>query len=194
MRWLGAAALVVLAAMPAVAHDPNAVIPRPDQAGLPGLGGPFSLIDAHGDRRTSAEFRGKLLLVTFGFTDCPDVCPLELQTVSQALDLVGPAVAAKVAPLFITVNPTRDTPARMATFLAAFHPGMIGLTGSMAEVGAVVRAYKVHVTYSPDRDPAKVNHSAVQYLMAPDGSLASVLLPGTSAEDIASRLRKYAKN
>src|SRR6202162_3937879 len=96
------------------------------------VGGPFELTDQTGHRRTDADFRGKLVVLYFGYTYCPDVCPAELQSISLALDKLG-AAAEAVQPLFITVDPERDTPARLADFVSAVHPRVIGFGGSPAE-------------------------------------------------------------
>ena len=106
------------------------------------VGGPFELTDHTGRRRTDADFRGKLVVLYFGYTYCPDVCPTELQSISLALDKLGAAAAEAVQPLFITVDPERDTPARLADFVSSFHPRLIGLTGSLAEIRKTAIAYK----------------------------------------------------
>src|SRR6266704_4077281 len=93
------------------------------------VGGPFDLIDHTGRRRTDAEFRGKLVVLYFGYTHCPDVCPTELQAISLALDTLG-AAADAVQPLFITVDPERDPPAHLADYVSSFHPRLVALTGS----------------------------------------------------------------
>jgi protein SCO1/2 len=105
------------------------------------VGGPFELTDQTGHRRTDADFRGKLVVLYFGYTYCPDVCPTELQSISLALDKLG-AAAEAAQPLFITVDPERDTPARLADFVSSFHPRLIALTGSLAEIRKTAIAYK----------------------------------------------------
>src|SRR5437773_1782198 len=105
------------------------------------VGGPFELTDPTGHRRTDTDFRGKLVVLYFGYTYCPDVCPTELQSISLALDKLG-AAADTVQPLFITVDPERDTPARLADFVSSFHPRLIDLTGSLAEIRKTAIAYR----------------------------------------------------
>src|SRR5215470_7477250 len=107
------------------------------------VGGPFDLVDQGGQRRTDADFRGKLVLIYFGYTHCPDVCPTELQAMSLALDMLGTADEA-VQPLFITVDPERDTPAHLADYVTAFHPQLVALTGPDAAIRKVALAYKVY--------------------------------------------------
>jgi len=108
-------------------------------AGRDPVGGPFQLIDHTGRQRSDTDFRGKLLVIYFGFTSCPDVCPTELQSISLALDALGPAAAA-VQPLFISIDPERDTPARLADFVSSFHPQFVGLTGELDVDALLIRA------------------------------------------------------
>ncbi|HVJ53423.1 MAG TPA: SCO family protein [Aliidongia sp.] len=194
---LAAALSLMAAAWPAFAHDhPDSAAPASGTVeipGLPGLGGPFALIDQKGMVRTDQEFLGKLMLVTFGYTDCPDICPLQMQKLTEALALAGPAVAGQIVPLFITVDPSHDTPDRLAGFLSAFDPSIIGLTGSREAIGKVARAYHVHAVEAPGAGKAhEIDHSDLQYLMGRDGKFLTLILPNASAADIAARLAKYA--
>jgi protein SCO1 len=197
LMLLGAALGGGAAAAHDVKHPPDgspaalAKAPAALPAAIPGLGGPFHLIDHTGAPRSDADYRGRFRLVFFGFTNCPDVCPTELQTIADALDRIPPAIAARIAPLFITVDPHSDTPKRLAEYVAQFHPAIVGLTGSDKEIAAVVRAYRVHVMAST-KDPAQIDHTAFMYLMGPDGGFLSLIMPGSSAEEIAARLAKYA--
>jgi len=159
---------------------------------IPGLGGPFHLIDHTGTPRSDADYRGRFMLVVFGFTNCPDICPTELQTIADALDRLPPATAVRIAPLFVTVDPHNDTPPRLAEYVTQFHPAIVGLTGSHEEVARVVQAYRVHVLLPTSKDPTQIDHSAFIYLMGPDGGFLSMIMPGSSAEQIAARLAKYA--
>ena len=149
------------------------------------VGGPFALVDHNGKPRTEQDFRGKLLLVYFGFTYCPDVCPTDLQNIGLALDRLG-AKADRVQPLFITVDPERDTPAHLADYVPMFHPRLIGLTGDAAAIRKVADAYKVYYAKVPFRnDDYTVDHSAFIYLIAADGHYLGFFPPGTSADAIA---------
>ena len=107
------------------------------------VGGPFALIDHTGTPRTDADFRGKLMLIYFGFTFCSDICPTDLQAIAGALDQLGAAGEA-VQPLFITVDPEKDTPAQLKGYVALFHPRLIGLTGSPKQIRKVANDYKVY--------------------------------------------------
>ena len=161
----------------------------------PLIGGAFSLTDQFGKTRTDADFRGQFLLVFFGFTHCPDICPIELQTLSDTMDQLGPD-ADKVTPLFISVDPARDTPEVMRQYVANFHPRIVALTGSVADVAAVAKAYRVYYakatsgTASNNDADYIMNHSAIVYLMGPDGRFMSHFDPGTSATTIKDALRK----
>src|ERR687889_279470 len=125
------------------------------------IGGPFALTDQEGRPRTDADFRGKLMLVYFGFTYCPDVCPTDLQEIGLALDKLGPAGEA-VQPLFITLDPERDTQQHLADYVPLFHPGLLGLTGEASAIREAARAYKVYSAKVPtEGGDYTVDHSAV---------------------------------
>lgn len=155
------------------------------------VGGPFALIDHTGASRTERDFRGKLLLIYFGFTYCPDVCPTDLQNIGLALDRLG-AAGDKVQPLFVTVDPERDTPAQLAQYVQMFHPRLIGLTGDAAAIQAAADAFKVYYAkVSNERgDDYTVDHTAFIYLIGTDGKYLGFLPPGTAPERIANILRQ----
>ncbi len=158
------------------------------------FGGPFALTDHNGKRVTDADFRGRFMLVYFGFTRCTDTCPVDLPVIAQALDGLGP-LAEKIAPLFISVDPVNDTPAVMATYLANFHPRLVGLSGSEIEIAAAAKAYKVHrrklMQAHHETGDYTIDHGSLTYLMGPDGRFLTLLPHGTSAERMAAVLRKY---
>jgi protein SCO1/2 len=134
------------------------------------LGGPFTLTDQDGMKRSDAEFRGKYMLVFFGYTFCPDVCPTTLAVMSAALDKMGPA-AERIVPIFISVDPTRDTPETLKSYLSAFGTRFVGLTGSEDEITSVTRAYRVYVQAHKDQGANyAVDHSGVVYLMDKAGA------------------------
>jgi protein SCO1 len=154
------------------------------------VGGPFVLIDHTGKPRTDADFRGKLVLIYFGFTACSEVCPTDLQAIATALDRLGPAAEA-VQPLFITVDPEKDTPEQLKAYVGLFHPRLIGLTGEPAQVRNVARAYKV---YFAKTEPAKrtdpnVDHSGLTYLVDAGGRYIGFFPPGTSADLMVMAIR-----
>jgi protein SCO1/2 len=158
------------------------------------FGGPFALTDHHGALRHDTDFRGSFLLVQFGYTACPDLCPLGLDTMARALEALGPA-AARVQPLFITVDPARDTAVALAAFVPAFHPRLLGLTGSEAAIAAVAKAYRVHrrkVLTDPARpDDYLVDHGSFTYLMGPDGRFVTLFPFGTAAEPMAATIARH---
>jgi protein SCO1/2 len=156
------------------------------------IGGPFNLIDHNGRPVTDAAYRGRWMLVFFGYTDCPEDCPLTLQKMATALDALGP-LADRIAPLFITVDPARDTPDRLAGYVANFGPRIIGLTGNSEQIAAVAKAYRVY--YSPAEHEKSgvdlVGHSTLLYLMNPSGKLEALLRPDISADQLAAALRAH---
>src|SRR3954453_4750531 len=154
------------------------------------VGGPFELTDQTGHRRTDADFQGKLVVIYFGYTYCPDVCPTELQSISLALDKLG-AAADTVQPLFITVDPGRDTPARLADFVSSFHPRLIGLTGSLAEIRKTAVAYRTFFAKSgaTTADHYSVDHTGFIYLLGKDGRYLGFLPPSLSPDAIADAIR-----
>jgi cytochrome oxidase Cu insertion factor (SCO1/SenC/PrrC family) len=135
------------------------------------IGGPFTLTDHTGRRRSDTEFHGKLLLIYFGYMFCPDICPTDLQAMAAAIETLGPA-GDRVQPLFITIDPERDTPAQLASYVTAFHPRLVGLTGSVAEIESVARAYRVYFAKAEDPRSTQylIDHSGFIYLVNADGT------------------------
>jgi cytochrome oxidase Cu insertion factor (SCO1/SenC/PrrC family) len=156
------------------------------------IGGPFDLTDHTGRRRTDAEFRGKLLILYFGYTYCPDICPADLQAISLAMDALGSA-GDSVQPLFVTVDPERDTASHLADYLTSFHPRLIGLTGDIAAIKQMALAYKVFFAKDDiaSTDSYAVDHTAFIYLVGPDGRYLGFLPPGTPPDRIADAARAH---
>jgi protein SCO1/2 len=159
------------------------------------IGGPFALVDQNGKTVTDRDFRGRYMLVFFGFTHCPDICPAELQVMSAALEALGPK-ADKVAPIFITLDPERDTPELMGAYVGNFGPSFVGLTGSPKAIAEAAKAYRV--TFSKYEYQGKdgnygysIDHSALAYLMGPDGEFVTHFNYGTPAAKMAETLRRY---
>lgn len=150
------------------------------------VGGPFSLLDQTGTRRTERDFAGKPMLLFFGFTHCPDVCPTTLSSVSRWLKSLGPD-ARWLAPIFVTVDPERDTPALLAAYLEAFDPRIVGLTGTPGEVAQMLRLYHV---YARKTETGDFEHTAALYLMGRDGTLRQLLEYDGSDEEAVAALRK----
>ena len=155
------------------------------------VGGPFALLDHTGMPRTDADFRGKFLLVYFGFTYCPDVCPTDLQEIGLALDKLGPAGDA-VQPLFITLDPERDTPQHLADYVPLVHPRLVALTGEAGAIREASRAYKVYYAKVPtSTGDYTVDHSGFVYLMDRDGRYVGFFPPGTASDRIVHILRPH---
>ena len=156
------------------------------------VGGPFSLVGTDGKPVTDRDFRGRYMLIFFGFTHCPDICPAELQVLAQALDKLGDK-GKNVVPVFITLDPERDTPQVMAEYVKSFGPNFVGLTGSPEAIAAAAKAYRVAYAKVENKDSASdysVDHSALGYLMDPEGRYVTHFSYGTSAEEMAEKLRK----
>jgi cytochrome oxidase Cu insertion factor (SCO1/SenC/PrrC family) len=166
-----------------------------------GLGGPFSLVDQDGMRRTDKDFRGKFMLVFFGYTYCPDVCPTTLAVEAEALDRLG-ARAARIVPIFISVDPKRDTPDKLKSYLASFDAKQpsarirfVGLTGRDDEIAKAAKAYRVYYRAHLDartEDGANysVDHSSDIYLMGPDGKFQAYYSQGILPEEMAADLMR----
>lgn len=156
------------------------------------IGGPFELVNQNGDTVTQQDFAGKHMLVFFGFTHCPDVCPAKLNSVSVALDQIGP-LADKVTPVFITVDPERDTPERMAEYVSNFSAQVVGLTGSPEQIRRAAQAYRVYYAKVEMENSASgylMDHSAFTYLMDENGEYVTHFSYGDSIDTIADRLRR----
>jgi protein SCO1/2 len=154
------------------------------------IGGPFALTDHTGKPRTEADFRGRLLLVYFGFTHCPDVCPTDMMAIGSALKALGP-LADQVRGLFISLDAERDTPALLAAYVESFHENIVGLTGDETAIRRAAHSYKVYFNKVPGkgRDDYGFDHSAYIYLMDRTGKFIGVFPPSTPGERIVSVLK-----
>jgi len=152
------------------------------------IGGPFSLVDENGNAVTDRTYRGKWLLVYFGYTFCPDACPTALNAVAAALDALGPD-AARVQPLFITIDPDRDTPAVMKDYVAAFDKRIVGLTGTPQQIAAAAKAYRVYYQRVGSGSDYTMDHTVLLYIMDPDGQFSGFLAHDLTASQIAGKLK-----
>ena len=154
------------------------------------VGGPFTLTDQSGRQRSDTEFRGKLMVVYFGYTYCPDICPTDLMAITQALDALGPA-AEGVQPVFITIDPERDTKV-LAEYVSAFHRSLVGLTGSPEEIRRVANAYKAFYVKVKDERSGEysIDHAGVIYLMGRSGEYLGFMPPQTNPDRLTEILRK----
>lgn len=155
------------------------------------VGGPFTLTDHRGKTVSEKAFHGRYMLVFFGYTFCPDVCPTELQVMMAARDMLG-ARAKEITPVFVTIDPTRDTPEVMASYVENFGADLVGLTGTPEQIAAIAKAYRVYYakagqTETPDY---LMDHSSIVYLMGPDGTYVKHFTYTTDARALAEALEK----
>jgi protein SCO1 len=178
--------VVVFAAILFVAGRSSSVGPA-----IASVGGPFHLVDQDGKSVSDADMKGRLFLVFFGFTHCPDVCPTTLFDMSQMLHALGPD-AGRIGVLFVTVDPERDTPAVLKDYLSSFDPHLRGLTGDPAAVDAALKAYRVYAKKVPLKDgDYTMDHTAVVYLMDKNGRFVAPFNMKRTAEAEAADLRGY---
>ena len=156
------------------------------------VGGAFSLTDQTGRHVTDKHFTGHYRLIYFGFTSCPDVCPVHMQKMTEALKMLDDRQASKITPIFITIDPERDTPPTLKAYLSNFSPHFVGLTGTLKQVQEVENGYKVYAAkvQGGSATDYMMNHSAYIYLMGPSGEFIDILDPDLKASDIAARLKK----
>jgi protein SCO1/2 len=155
------------------------------------VGGPFQLIDQSGQTVSNQNLKGHPFIVFFGFTHCPDFCPTALFEMSEILTRLGPD-ADKVAALFVTVDPERDTPAAMKDYLSSFDPHLRGLTGSPQAIAAMLKEYRVYAKKVPQADgDYTMDHSTIVYLMDKDGQFVSPFNLKRRPEEAAADLRRY---
>lgn len=160
------------------------------------IGGDFTLTGSKGQTVRWGDFAGKYRIVYFGFTFCPDICPTDMQRVAQGLKILkgkDPELAAKVVPIFISIDPERDTPAKVGEFAAAFSPDMVGLTGTPEQIAATAKTFKV--AYSKEAPEAngsyQMQHSTIVYLFGPDGEPIATLPTDLGAEAVAAELERW---
>ena len=166
----------------------------PNQTGTPDIGGPFRLIDQTGEPRSDSIYRGQLMLIYFGYTNCPDVCAIALIDMSEALVLLGEA-GNLIRPIFITIDPARDTVEVMKEYAANFHPRLVALTGEEAAVDEVAKAYHVYseraATDQEKIESYLVEHTSLIYLMGVDGRYLTHFRYTAPPEEMAERIRSY---
>jgi cytochrome oxidase Cu insertion factor (SCO1/SenC/PrrC family) len=158
----------------------------------PAVGGPFTLTDQNGATRSDKDFRGKVMLIYFGYTYCPDACPTTLQAISQTLDMIGNE-ASKVQPIFISVDPARDTPEQLKAYAANFHPGILYLTGAPDTLKQVESEYRIYVAKVPQSgsDDYLIDHSSIIYVMGGNGRYLASIPAGLPPKVMAATLQRY---
>ena len=176
--------------LPAAAVDPAS--PNQEAAAI---GGPFTLVDQDGRTVTDETYRGKWLLVYFGYTHCPDTCPMALNNIAEALDRLDVEMRAKLQPIFITVDPERDTPAVMKDYVGAFEgAGIVGLSGTQQQVAAIETAYRIHTQRHDDANGEySVDHTSVIHIMDPAGRFVGLVSDLMPPERLAKRLTQLVK-
>jgi cytochrome oxidase Cu insertion factor (SCO1/SenC/PrrC family) len=152
------------------------------------VGGPFTLTDQHGAVVTEQDFAGRYMLIYFGYTYCPDFCPMSLSNMTQALDLLPPEQADQVAPILITVDPERDTVEQLAEYAPLFHPRLVALTGTAEQTRQAAKAYRVYFSKAGNGDGRDylMDHSTFIYLMGPDGKYLRHFSHSATPEEIAA--------
>ncbi|KAK5855827.1 hypothetical protein PBY51_007468 [Eleginops maclovinus] len=173
---------------------------RTKSIGRPALGGPFSLIDHNNKPSKSEDFLGQWVLIYFGFTHCPDICPDEIEKMIEVVDEIDKIKSIpNVTPILITIDPDRDTPEAMAAYVKDFSPKLIGLTGTLPQIEQVSRAYRVYYSQGPkdeDNDYI-VDHTIIMYLVGPDGEFVEYFGQNKRnveiSSSIAAYMRKYKK-
>ncbi len=164
----------------------------PGGTGTALVGGPFTLTDQNGHKVTEKDFLGRYMLVYFGYTYCPDVCPTELQVISAALEQMG-TKAADIQPIFITVDPQRDTPSILKQYVSNFHSRLIGLTGTSEEIAAVAKVYRVYYSKMDSKNAADqylMDHTSIIYLMNRQGMFLKHFTYSTDSTELARALEK----
>jgi cytochrome oxidase Cu insertion factor (SCO1/SenC/PrrC family) len=185
---VGAAAVLALAVAGGAAWFVLAPAISSMAGGEATVGGPFTLTDQHGAEVTEQDFAGRYMLVYFGYTYCPDICPLSLANMTQAVDLLPPDQADQVVPIFITVDPERDTVNQLAEYAPLFHPRLVALTGSPEAIKAAAQAYRVYFAKAgkDGTDDYLMDHSTFIYLMGPDGRYVRHFAHNAAPEEIAA--------
>ncbi|KAF9115546.1 Cu-binding protein [Mortierella sp. AM989] len=164
--------------------------------GKPKIGGPFSLINHNGSRMTNEDFKGRYMLIYFGFTNCPDICPEELDKMAEVLNTLNadPEIGNVITPIFITCDPQRDTVTEVKEYVKDFHKDLIGLTGSMEEIAKIAKAYRVYFSKPPkvaEGEDYLVDHSIFFYLMSPEGEFVDCYAKDHTAEHVSESVKKH---
>jgi protein SCO1/2 len=185
------AAVLIVAAAGILAYGSRQDPGRPGAALSSMIGGPFHLVDQNGKPFTEANLKGKWHLVFFGYTHCPDVCPTTLNELSLAVDHIVKKTRAEIGIVFVSVDPERDTPDVLKSYVSSFDAPITALSGTDAEVKQIASDYRVYYAKHPREDGGyDMDHSAIIYVMDPEGRFTATLTPDEAAPDIEARLQK----
>lgn len=166
-------------------------VTRSERIGVPKLGGPFELLDRKGVVRTDADFKGQFLLIYFGFSNCPDICPQEMEKQTQAIEMVEKEFGPIAVPIFISVDPKRDTVKVVDEYCKEFHPRIVGLTGTPEQVKQVSRAYRVYFHAAPGDDKDYlIDHSIIHYFMGKNGKFIDFFGKNMTAQEMADKMKQ----
>lgn len=175
----------------ATVFDESVVVDTQESSAI--IGGRFQLIDHHGVPRTDGDFAGKFLVVYFGYTFCPDICPTGLRSLTQALNTMTHEELTKIQPLFITIDPGRDTTSELQQFVSQYHPSLIALTGAERDIEKVAQDYKVYYQAHKNHQRGEnylVDHSSVFYIMSPTGAYCGHFTHVSSPKDMVQAIRR----
>lgn len=187
----GAAAWIVL--------KPQTQVTQTRSSGEALIGGPFELVDQFGQARSDADFLGDYMLIYFGYTYCPDICPASLGIMTQAIDQLEESEKAKaerITPVFITVDPERDKVENMKDYAEHFHPNMVAMTGTPEQIAKAAKAYRVYYAKAEDDSSSDylMDHSSVFYLMGPDGKYVKHFTHNDDSNTIATALAELVQS
>lgn len=189
-----AAALLSLAGCGGAGSADNASVEAPLTGAR--IGGPFTLTNQDGERVSNQDFAGRYRVMYFGYTYCPDICPMDAQRIGAAmrqLEKSDPAIAEQIVPVFVSVDPERDNPEALKAFVSNFHPRMVGLTGTPEEIAEVARNYAVYYARVPSEGTSGylVDHQQIAYLMGPEGEPIALLPVEQSPEAIVAEIKRW---
>ena len=196
-RIFASLTLLPLALGVAACSGESSAAPEPPPLEGAQIGGPFTLMDKDGQTVRWADFAGKYRIVYFGYTYCPDACPMDVQAMMAGFSVFeksAPQRAQKVQPIFISVDPARDTPEAVGRFAKAFHPRLLGLTGTPQQVDAAAKAFAAYYSKGEESSGGYLmDHSRMAYLMAPDGKPLALLAVDESPDAVAADLEKWVR-
>jgi len=175
--------------------DESRALVRHERIGTPRLGGPFELVDRKGVPRTQEDYKGKYLLIYFGFTFCPDICPQEMEKQTRAIELIDEELGQVAVPVFISIDPKRDTPKQVDEYCKEFHPRIEGLTGTSEQIKKVSRAYRVYFNEGVKNSEQDylIDHSIIHYFVGKNGKFIDFFGKNMTAKEMADKMKAYIR-